>query len=162
MKISRTPLLQSCLIAAVGGFAMTAAVAGIAAPTFRIYDHNTDGTISLGEFQTQGGLVKAFDDGDVNRDGRLDRNELVKASASNERLMAGNFVDDAWITTKVKTTLLKDDIVKGLNVNVATRKGTVQLSGWVDDEAQISHAEQLARRVDGVKTIRNDLQVNKR
>lgn len=162
MKTSRIPLLQSCLIAAIGGTAMTAAVAGMAAPPFGTFDANADGTISREEFMAQGGLVKAFHEGDVDRDGRLDRNELVRATASNERLMTGNFVDDAWITTKVKTQLLKDDIIKGLSVNVATRKGSVQLSGWVDDETQIAHAERVARRINGVKTVRNELQINKR
>lgn len=162
MKTRPIPVLHSCLIAALGGFAMTAAVAGMAATPFRTYDGNSDGAISLEEFQAQGGLVKAFHEGDLNRDGRLSRDELVKASASNGRLMGGNFADDAWITAKVKTMLLKDDIVQGLSVNVETRKGSVQLSGWVDDEAQIAHAEQVARRIDGVRTVRNELQINKR
>lgn len=156
------PLLHSSLIAALGGLAMTVAVAGMAAPTFRTYDGNADGAISLEEFQAQGGLVKAFHEGDTNQDLRLSKDELIKASASNERIMSGNFVDDAWITTKVKTMLLKDDVIRGLSVNVETQKGTVQLSGWVNDEIQIAHAEQVARRIDGVKSVRNELQVNKR
>ncbi|MBT9567533.1 MAG: BON domain-containing protein [Thiobacillus sp.] len=162
MKSRLKPLLYSSLIAAVGGAVMTAAVAGMTTPAFRTYDGNADGSISLEEFQAQGGLVKAFHDGDANHDQRLSKDELVQASASTERLMSGNFVDDAWITAKVKTMLLKDDVIRGLSVNVETQKGTVQLSGWVNDETQIAHAEQVARRIDGVKSVRNDLQVNKR
>lgn len=162
MKTRLKPLLHSSLIAALGGLAMTVAMAGMAAPAFRTYDINADGSISLNEFQAQGGLVKAFHEGDTNQDLRLSKDELVTASASNDRILSGNFVDDAWITTKVKTLLLKDDVIRGLSVNVETRKGTVQLSGWVNDETQIAHAEQVARSIDGVRSVRNDLQVNKR
>jgi len=156
------PLLHSSLIAALGALAITAAVAGMAAPAFHTYDGNQNGSISLEEFQAQGGLVKAFYEGDSNQDQRLDKNELARANASNDRIMSGNFVDDAWITTRVKTMLLKDDVIRGLSVNVETRKGTVQLSGWVNDDTQIAHAEHVARSIDGVKSVRNDLQVNKR
>ncbi|MFP5419178.1 MAG: BON domain-containing protein [Gammaproteobacteria bacterium] len=162
MRTRLTPLFHSSLIAALGGLAITGAVAGMEPPAFQMYDGNRDGSISLEEFQAQGGLVKAFHDGDSNHDLRLSKDELAGANASNDRIMSGNFVDDAWVTTKVKTMLLKDDIIRGLSVNVETRKGTVQLSGWVNDETQIARAEQVARSIDGVKSVRNDLQVNKR
>lgn len=155
-------LAHAGLLAALGGLAITAAVAGMASPTFLSFDVNGDGTIALEEFQAQGGLVKAFHDGDANGDARLDKTELAQAMARNDKLMRGNPVDDAWLTARVKTMLLKDDIARGLSVNVETRKGMVQLSGWVDNEAQIAHAEQLARSVDGVTTVKNALQVTKR
>ncbi|HEY9097794.1 MAG TPA: BON domain-containing protein [Thiobacillus sp.] len=162
MKTTSQTLLNLTLATALAALSSATSVqAGIVAPTFHAYDSNGDSYISLEEFQAQGGLVKAFHEGDSNSDLRLSKGELAKASASNSRIMSGNFVDDAWITAKVKTMLLKDDITKGFSVNVETRKGTVLLSGWVDDEAQIVHAEQIARRIDGVKSIRNDLQINK-
>lgn len=71
---------------------------------------------------------------------------------------AGKYVDDAWITAKVKTMLLKDEGVTGLDINVETHMGTVQLAGWVNDSMQIAQAENIARGVEGVTGVRNDLQ----
>jgi len=71
----------------------------------------------------------------------------------------GQYADDAWITDQVKTQLLKDKSVEGVEVNVETHQGTVQLSGWVNDATQIALAEFVAVGVEGVKDIRNELQV---
>lgn len=137
------------------------ALAVPAMPGFKTYDSNGDGKISLEEFQSQGGLVKAFHDGDLNRDMQLDKDELAKTSAHNDRILSGKYIEDAWITAKVKTMLLKNDIVKGLSVNVETTKGTVQLSGWVESEAQIAQAENVTRSIEGVKNVRNDLLIKR-
>ena len=130
-------------------------------PGFKTYDRNGDGKISLEEFQAQGGPVKAFHDADINRDLQLDMDELANASVHNERILPGKYIEDAWITTKVKAVLLKNDIVKGLSVNVETSQGTVQLSGWVDSAAQIAQAENVTRSVEGVKHVRNDLLIKR-
>lgn len=162
MKTHMPFLLNLTRVAILLAASLGYATAGYVAPTFNAYDSNSDGVISLEEFQAQGGLIKAFHDGDANHDLRLSKDELAKASASNDWIMSGNYIDDAWITAKIKTMLLKDDIVKGFSVNVETKKGLVLLSGWVSNEAQIIHAEQVARRIEGVKSVRNDLQLNKR
>jgi hyperosmotically inducible periplasmic protein len=70
---------------------------------------------------------------------------------------SGQTVDDAAITAKVKSQLLSDPNVSGLNVNVTTFKGQVQLSGYVDNPEQRSKAEQIARDVSGVQSVSNDL-----
>lgn len=138
---------------------------GVAGPAlaatadFKAYDSNGDGKISLEEYQAQGGQVQAFHEGDANRDNSLSQDEFVKALAINDRAKAGKYADDAWITAKVKTMLLKDEGVKGLDVNVETHKGTVQLAGWVNNPMQIAQAEKIARSVEGVTGVRNDLQV---
>lgn len=126
---------------------------------FKAYDGNGDGKISLEEYQAQGGQAQAFHEGDANRDNNLSQDEFVKTLAINDRTKAGKYANDAWITTKVKTLLLKDEGVKGLDVNVETHKGTVQLAGWVNNPMQIAQAEKLARSVEGVTGVRNDLQV---
>lgn len=81
---------------------------------------------------------------------------LVTSCASPNRT-AGQTVDDATITAKVKSQLLADPEVSGLNVNVTTHKGQVQLSGYVDSAKQRTQAEQIAKNTEGVKSVSNDL-----
>jgi len=73
----------------------------------------------------------------------------------------GNKVDDGIITAKVKSTLLSDPNVKSLDINVVTRKGEVQLSGFVDSQTQIDQAVALAKDVEGVTRIDNELSIKK-
>src|SRR5262245_2481774 len=67
--------------------------------------------------------------------------------------------NDAWITTKVKMSLLTADQVDGIDINVDTFDGTVTLHGKVDSEAEKQQAQQTARKVDGVRDVRNLLTV---
>lgn len=69
----------------------------------------------------------------------------------------GEVVDDAAVTTRVKTALIRDNDVNANDVEVETYKGTVQLSGFVEDREDIDRAEELASNVDGVREVRNDL-----
>ena len=71
----------------------------------------------------------------------------------------GEYVDDSSITAKVKAAFVKDEVVKALDVKVETFKGTVQLSGFVDTAEQKSRAAELARRVNGVADVRNNITV---
>lgn len=71
----------------------------------------------------------------------------------------GEQVDDGVITTKVKSALLADDTVKGLDINVETAQGIVSLNGVVDSQAQIDMATQIAKSVEGVKDVQNNLTV---
>lgn len=72
---------------------------------------------------------------------------------------AGEYVDDATITTKVKAAFIKDKDVKASEVRVETFKGTVQLSGFATNSAAIERAVQLANKVPGVKAVRNDIRL---
>ena len=71
----------------------------------------------------------------------------------------GEYVDDKVITAKVKAALLKDPEVKVLQVNVETYNGVVQLSGFVDMPEQIPRATEVAKGVEGVTSVKNDLVV---
>lgn len=71
----------------------------------------------------------------------------------------GNEVDDAVITSGVKAALLGDPMIKSLDFQVETRKGTVQLSGFVADQNQIDQALKLVRGVSGVVAVENSLTV---
>lgn len=71
----------------------------------------------------------------------------------------GEYIDDAAITAKVKTALIRDDSLNANSINVETFKGTVQLSGFVEDREDIGAAEDVASGIDGVVNVRNDLRV---
>jgi hyperosmotically inducible protein len=74
---------------------------------------------------------------------------------------AGEVVDDATITTKVKAKLFDDSLVKGLAISVETFEGEVTLTGAVDTEAERQRAEYLATTVTGVKRVNNLLKMKK-
>lgn len=69
----------------------------------------------------------------------------------------GTQVDDTVITSGVKSALIADDLVKSLDLQVETRKGVVQLSGFVDSQAQIEQALALTRAVAGVTDVENGI-----
>jgi osmotically-inducible protein OsmY len=71
----------------------------------------------------------------------------------------GEYVDDATITTKVKAAFLHDDYIKSFDISVETFKGVVQLSGFVDNSEQKSRAGEVARGVNGVRDVKNNLTV---
>src|SRR4051812_4285281 len=73
------------------------------------------------------------------------------------RESTGEYVDDSTITAKVKAALVKDPVVKALDVKVETFKGSVQLSGFVNSEAEKTQAGSVAAAVSGVTGVRNDL-----
>lgn len=69
----------------------------------------------------------------------------------------GEYVDDSVITAKVKAAILDDPTLKVLEINVETFKGVVQLSGFVKSEAAERRAIDIARRVEGVKSVKDDM-----
>jgi hyperosmotically inducible periplasmic protein len=71
----------------------------------------------------------------------------------------GEGIDDTAITGRVKHALGSDSVYKYPDVHVTTFKGTVQLSGFVDNGDQKSRAKELARNCDGVKDVVNNITV---
>jgi osmotically-inducible protein OsmY len=72
---------------------------------------------------------------------------------------AGDVIDDAAIATKVKAKFIEDPVVKAMNIQVETFKGTVQLSGFAASRAEAERAVQIARETSGVKMVRNDIRL---
>jgi osmotically-inducible protein OsmY len=72
----------------------------------------------------------------------------------------GETIDDATITTRVKTMLLNDPAVGGLRIDVDTTKGVVTLSGIVKSKEEEAQAIKLARSVSGVVDVKSTLQVS--
>jgi hyperosmotically inducible protein len=71
----------------------------------------------------------------------------------------GESVDDSGISMRVKSALADDTQYTDDGVEVKTFKGTVQLSGFVDSSAQMSRAGKLAKGVEGVKSVENNITV---
>ncbi len=71
----------------------------------------------------------------------------------------GQYVDDASITTKVKAAIFNEPSLKVAQVSVETYKSVVQLSGFVNTNADIANAGSIARAVQGVTSVKNDLRV---
>jgi hyperosmotically inducible periplasmic protein len=75
---------------------------------------------------------------------------------------AGENVDDASVTAAVKSQLVMDKAANLTRVDVDTNNGIVHLNGTVESSEQKGRAEELARRVKGVRKVVNDLQVARR
>lgn len=71
----------------------------------------------------------------------------------------GEYVDDAMITTKVKAAIVNTPKLSVFGIDVETREGVVQLSGSVDSQEDITAATEAAQRVEGVKSVKNNLQL---
>jgi hyperosmotically inducible periplasmic protein len=84
---------------------------------------------------------------------------LPACSAIEGRQSAGQYVDDASIATKVRTAIVGDPDLKLRQIDVNVMDKVVQLSGFVDSAAQKARAADVAKRVDGVRSVKNDIVV---
>ncbi|MET0496809.1 MAG: BON domain-containing protein [Steroidobacteraceae bacterium] len=82
------------------------------------------------------------------------------ASTPNQQ-SAGQAIDDGVVTAKVKAKLIEDPVTKAHQINVETFKGTVQLSGFVESNQARTRALQIARDTDGVKQVKDALEIRK-
>jgi hyperosmotically inducible protein len=71
----------------------------------------------------------------------------------------GNFMKDSWLTTKTKSKLVANGRVKARHITVETHNAVVTLLGKVGSAEERVVAEEVTKRVDGVKGVRNALQV---
>ncbi len=88
---------------------------------------------------------------------------LMAACASTATTRStGVTIDDAALTAKVKTSIASDaGLGEALAINVDTYRGEVSLSGFVNNEKQIQEADKVAKNVEGVQKVINNLQVKK-
>jgi hyperosmotically inducible periplasmic protein len=68
-------------------------------------------------------------------------------------------ITDTWLTAKTKIALFADARVKGSEINVETSQGSVMIRGKVDSDEAKQAAEGITKGIDGVKTVKNELQV---
>lgn len=81
------------------------------------------------------------------------------APAAGPSTTMGEKVDDTVVTTKVKAALLADDTVKGMDISVKTVGGEVQLTGVVDNQAQMDRAVEVAKGIEGAQRVQNGMTV---
>jgi osmotically-inducible protein OsmY len=84
---------------------------------------------------------------------------LLGCASTPKQEGTGEYLDDPVITTKVKAAVLGEPSLKSAEINVETFKGVVQLSGFVSSRADINKAVEVARSVNGVKSVKNDMRL---
>ena len=84
---------------------------------------------------------------------------LLGCASTAKQEGTGEYIDDSVITTKVKAEIFQDDSLKSSEINVETFKGVVQLSGFVNSQADINRAVEVASSVKGVTSVKNAMRV---
>lgn len=84
---------------------------------------------------------------------------FTACASTKKQESTGQYIDDSVITTKVKAAIFEEKTLKTLQINVKTFKGVVQLSGFVDSPQEVSKAGEIARTVENVVSVKNDLVV---
>ena len=87
--------------------------------------------------------------------------EKLPAQAERQLERAAGVLDDATVTAKVKRALIAEPNLKGLAIDVDTSKNVVTLSGTVASEQARADAERIAKQVEGVTEVKNNLEVKK-
>lgn len=128
---------------------------------FRKLDADGDGMLSFKEIEHLREYHTPFAEADRNDDGRLSPEESITAQQLYERALAERYAKDAWITTKVKTALLREEGLDSLDVSVETLDNQVLLSGFVESAEQKKKALLVASRVEGVEDVKDGLHLRR-
>lgn len=83
----------------------------------------------------------------------------ASVQAADMKNTATHYVDDTAITAQIKAKQAEDKVVRATAIGVETHDGVVQLSGFSKSELEKERAEMLAKSVDGVKAVKNDIVV---
>ncbi len=111
-------------------------------------DRSSYGALALGVALALGGCADHMGAKQVSNSGEEGRRGAVQT------------VSDAAINTKVKAALIADEMVKARHINVDTVRGVVTLNGTVNSASEKSQAINLARKVDGVFDVKDNLKVS--
>jgi hypothetical protein len=84
---------------------------------------------------------------------------LLGCAGTSTQESTGEYLDDSAITAKVKSAFMADREVSALNIKVETNNGVVQLSGFASSRQEIDQAIKLARNIQGVKSVENNIQL---
>lgn len=84
---------------------------------------------------------------------------IVGCASGQDQTGAGEYIDDSVITTKVKAAIFNEPTLKSAEINVETFKGVVQLSGFINSNADMNKAIEVARSINGVESVKNDMRL---
>jgi hyperosmotically inducible protein len=84
---------------------------------------------------------------------------MAGCAVTRDQSTVGEYIDDAAVTTKVKARFVEDKTVDASAISVETLNGEVMLSGFAKSAAEKTKAEQIARQVKGVRSVKNGLEV---
>jgi hyperosmotically inducible protein len=144
------------------------------AKTFAKADVDHDGSIDQNEyvyFKTGAWPVVVEPSAAVVNAAKLDTLQLDKSMettasdtqgdmvVAERKSTVGNVIDDSIITTKAKAKILATEDLKSLQISVETHQGEVILSGFVDNEAAKMKAEEVVSKIEGVKSVKNGLEI---
>lgn len=85
---------------------------------------------------------------------------VVGCAGTDQKRSTGEVMDDSSIAARTKSSLLADPLTDGLKIDVEVDRSQVQLNGFVDSQAQINRAGEIARSIEGVVSVQNNLQVS--
>lgn len=85
---------------------------------------------------------------------------VYAAGADGQNQSAGEYASDAMITTKVKGAFVADSALSALDIAVETNDGVVTLTGTVGSQAELEQAARVARDIEGVKQVKNDIKID--
>lgn len=135
------------------GIAAAAVVAmGLSMGTVALAENNTNQT--TGERQ-----VNHNQNPNQNPNTNTNQNSNMNTTNTNDARNTGDensYGTDAWITTKVKSSLLADSETSGMDVKVETNDGVVTLTGEVENEAKRNRAIEVAKSIEGVKSVASE------
>ncbi|MDA0983149.1 MAG: BON domain-containing protein [Proteobacteria bacterium] len=134
---------------ACAGTALAQQGKGSGNAAFDNLDRNADGFLSRGELAGERELGKRFARFDVDKDGRQNVSDFMKANQDKD----GCILTDTAITAKVKASLLAQRGIPSAAISVETYESRVLLSGFVDSEAVKTKAGKLDAGVSGVKQV---------
>jgi hyperosmotically inducible protein len=86
---------------------------------------------------------------------------MAACSSTRTQRAPGEMVDDAALLTSVKSALASDPVTEAGEINVDVNRGVVKLAGYVDSPKEKQQAGDIARKVDGVQSVQNDISVKK-
>ncbi len=164
MKIRESTPRMIALVGALYLGGMTAVLASTSAdittgpgssPDIFSSEAAQDQYVSLAEYIAMHEASEAFIEVADDAENPMNEMDRTEVRSIDRRLRASKYFGDAWVSTKVKALLLRENLLRTGRIDVDAQGGDVQLSGWAKDEDQLSAAIGLACSVDGVQRVIN-------
>jgi len=118
-------------------------------------------SLGLAGCEKEGGAEEAGRKLDQTAERMGNQIEATKESMGERADRTGNYLEDAAITAKIKAEILGDSALKVMRIGVTTTDGVVTLSGTVDSQLSLDRASEVARDIQGVASVENNLVVKK-